>query len=194
MDPWYEIAKLADKYDRSFTDQRQDLEEAAEAFEADITLLHSSYPVDYLDVYGYRLFPPGDELIEWTRKNAGWPKTWFPLSSNYHLFVFFLDRKTGEVKRIFLDNEKDLDGFLVGAETVYPDLKTFLEVVLINYKWITKSSFSISVEGFFKEEVATLLPTIVAKIKAEGADLQGPVILPFFKGTLGQYDELASLK
>ncbi len=193
-DSWHEIAKLAEQSNRPFSDQRSELVEAAELFEANIELLHSSYPADYLDVYGYRLFPPAEEIMGWTRKIKGWPKTWFPLSSSFHLFVFFLDRKTGEVKRVFLDNERDLDGIITGEERVYPDLKTFLEVVLINYRWITKTSFSISVEGFFKEEVATLLPTIVRRIKSEGEGLDGPIILPFFQGTLGEHNHLATIK
>ncbi|GEM_PF-6471859 len=194
MDTWTKISALAESLDKAFSDQRQELEDAADFFEADITGLHSLYPRDYLDLYGYRLFPPGHELLQWMDNVPGWQKSWFPLSSNYHLFVFFLDRKSGQVKRVFLDSQRDADGEFTDSEEVYPDLESFLKIVLSNFRWIQKSSFSVSVEGFFKEEVATLLPSIVSKIKAEGEGVQGPLILPFFEGTLGEYNDLAVIK
>lgn len=190
---WKRLAELAGKNERPFTKPSLEFIEGIEHSEMVIEFIKTLYPPDYLDLYGYRLFPPENEILTWSEKVEGWKDEWFPLSSNYHQFVFFFDLESKEVRRVFLDNPKDEDGFLLNDQRVYPDFENFLKAILLNYKWIQKSSFSISVEGFFKEEVATLLPSVARKIKEEGRDIKGPILLPFFEGTLGEYNSLADI-
>lgn len=163
-------------------------------FTPELETFLTSYPGP-IHVRAYEVFPDLNDLTRWREEDPDWPAHWWPLSSKFHLVHFFWDLQDGHVGMLPSFKETDEEGGYTNAKRVYDTLEDFRRVVRVNADELTKpNAFSLEIDdsGFIKEEVEVLSDASAQKISDAISDVNGPKILPFFHGTLGAHDALAS--
>ena len=164
----------------------------ADSFPFETTPELDAWLVDYpapLTVYGYTVYPDAAELHGWCDDDPSWRSTWWPLSSSYHPTVFFYDTESGLVQMLSGFRDLDEEGLYVDPVPVYESLDAFNSVVQINARHLnTTAAFLLPEDETYSER---LDPDVANAIQTETSAINGPSILPFFFGTLRDFDPLA---